>query len=97
MAFATPDNTDFDAPRDIKTFTYVGLITADAVTTASADVYEADLNRACAAVTAFGGTEVHGFAGQAPSSCLTNELETGLRTAGTQATPTQTITYAVHP
>lgn len=103
MAFATPDATDFDQPRDIKTFTFVGLITADAVTTASADVYETSLARACAAVKGFGGNAVHGFAGQTPDpapvvpgDCV-DELEPSLRTSGTQATPTTTITYASHP
>ena len=97
VAFATPDTTATDAPKDIKNFTFLGLITADAVTTASADVYETDLTRACAAVQGFGGNEVHGFNGQAGGTTCTEELEAGLRIAGPQAGPNTTITYASHP
>ena len=97
VAFATPDTTATDAPKDIKNFTFLGLITADAVTTASADVYEADLTRACAAVQGFGGSEAHGFIGQGAGGCTTEETEAGLRIAGPQAGPNTTITYASHP
>ena len=79
VAFATPDTTATDEPQDIKTFTYIGLITADAVTTSSADVYEPNMDRACAQVTAFGGNEVHGFVGQPGGDGCLVELEPSLR------------------
>ena len=85
VAFAADDSTPLDDSDDVRSFTFVGLITADAVTTTSADKYEASLDRACSAVLAFGGTTVHGFNGQTGGAGCTVATVPSLRIAGDDA------------
>lgn len=94
LSFASPDTTAAIVTGDVQSYTYLGLITADAVTTASADVYEADLTRACAVATGFVGSEAHGFIGQGAGGCITEQTVPDLRIA---ANPDYSITYASHP
>ena len=97
VSFATPDNTTTDAPKDIKNFTFLGLITADSDTTVSTDVYEADTARACAAAALLSPTAtVNYFSGQGvpTGACVNpgNKPLTSVRIAGPGA-GTANLTY----
>jgi len=94
VAFVAPDSTPLNQGDDVRTFTWYGIITADAVTTASADSLENTLDRACTAVTNFGGSEVHGFDTQTGGALCTKNTVASARIAGDDSAPaTAVITH----
>jgi hypothetical protein len=97
VAFVANDSTPLNVNDDIRTFTFIGIITGDVVTSSTADKYETSLTRACAQSQAFGGVEVDGFDGQTGgTSCFELQVP-DLRIAGDDSAPTANQTRISYP